>query len=99
MSKSTSRQSRRVERVWTRLHQAYGTRLFDTFGTKAPESWAEAIEDLTDEQISYGLRQVIREQVAHPPTLGQFTKACQDMPATKARTARACRSCCVRSAR
>lgn len=72
--------SRRAKRVWERLIQAYGSRVADSFGAEVPKPWQELIDNLTDAQIAYGLRQVIRESLAHPPTLGQFTKACNDMP-------------------
>jgi hypothetical protein len=74
----------RSERVWLRLVQAYGSRVADSYGPKMPKPWADAVDDLTDEQIAYGLRKVIRDTPIHPPTLGQFVAACADMPLAQA---------------
>jgi hypothetical protein len=49
-----------------------------------PEAWAEAIEELTDEQIAHGLKTVMRESPIHPPPLGQFVQACMNMPIAQA---------------
>ena len=73
----------RAKRVWQRLIQAYGSRVAESYGAEVPQPWCDAVEDFTDEQITYGLRHVIRESIVHPPTLGQFIKACQDMPLAK----------------
>lgn len=69
-----------AKRVWERLIQSYGSRMADSYGFEMPKSWADAIEDLTDQQITYGLRKVMRDTPIHPPTLGQFVAACVDMP-------------------
>lgn len=70
----------RADRVWDRLIESYGARVTDAFGKEIPESWSRTIENLTDQQIIHGLRQVQRDTPIHPPTLGQFNKACLDMP-------------------
>ena len=70
----------RGKRVWLRLIQVYGSRVAESYGEDIPKPWAEAVEDLTDEQISYGLRNVIKITPVHPPTLGQFVQACVNMP-------------------
>jgi hypothetical protein len=71
---------RRMTQVWKRLAQAYGARLADTHGTEMPDSWVEALDVFTDEQLAYGVRHVIRESVNHPPTLGLLLKGCAEMP-------------------
>lgn len=70
----------RSERVWKRLLQAYGARFTDSFGLKPSEPWIAAIEDLTNDQISFGIRACLRLEPVHPPTLGVFQKACVDIP-------------------
>jgi hypothetical protein len=70
----------RIERVWLRLMQAYGSRMADNYGPKAPKPWADAIDDLSNEQVAYGFRKITRDTPVHPPTLGQFVAACADMP-------------------
>lgn len=70
----------RSKRVWLRLIQAYGSRVGDSYGPDMPKAWVEAADDMTDEQIAYGLRKVVRDTPIHPPTLGQFVAACVDMP-------------------
>lgn len=75
----------RGKRVWLRLIQAYGSRVAETYGEDIPRPWVEALEDLTDEQIQYGLRNVIKITPIHPPTLGQFIQACVNMPVAQLR--------------
>ena len=72
--------SKRADRVWKRLIEAYGSRVAENYGKEIPKSWIDAIEDLSDEQVTYGLRKVIRESPIHPPALGQLVAACVDMP-------------------
>ncbi len=64
----------RSERVWKRLLQAYGARFTDSFGLKPSEPWIAAIEDLTNDQISFGIRACLRLEPVHPPTLGVFRR-------------------------
>lgn len=72
--------SKRADRVWKRLIEAYGSRVAENYGRDIPKSWVDAIEDLNDEQVTYGLRKVVRDSPIHPPALGQFEAACIDMP-------------------
>jgi hypothetical protein len=72
--------NKRGDRVWDRLIQSYGTRVAEAYGADMPKPWQDAIDDLTDEQIAYGIRAVIGITPIHPPTLGQFTQACSNMP-------------------
>lgn len=72
--------NKRADRVWRRLIEAYGSRVAENYGRDIPKSWSDAIEDLTDEQVIYGLRKVVRDTPIHPPSLGQFVAACVDMP-------------------
>ena len=71
---------KRAERVWLRLIQAYGSRVAESYGPTMPKIWTDAVEELSDDQIVYGLRKVVRDTPIHPPTLGQFVAACVDMP-------------------
>ena len=71
--------NKRADRVWERLIQSYGTRVAETYGTEMPKPWIDAVEDLSDEQIAYGLKAVTRESPVHPPTLGQFQQCCTSM--------------------
>lgn len=71
---------RRATKVWKRLVQSYGPRFVEAYGKDPNELWLAAIQDLSDEQIAHGIRQVQRDTPIHPPTLGQFAKACNDMP-------------------
>jgi hypothetical protein len=68
--------------VWRHLFQAYGSRLVESYGKDPPEAWQEAIDELTPEQIAFGTRKVIRESINHPPTLGAFIQACNELPVT-----------------
>lgn len=72
--------SKRADRVWKRLVESYGSRVAENYGRDVPKPWIDAVDDLTDEQIVYGLRKVMRESPIHPPALGQFVAACIDMP-------------------
>lgn len=72
--------NKRADRIWMRLIQAYGSRVADSYGEDMPSSWVDAVEDLADQQIDYGMRKVVRDTPIHPPTLGQFVAACIDMP-------------------
>lgn len=72
--------SKRADRVWKRLVESYGSRVAENYGREIPKPWIDAIEDLTDDQIVYGLRKVLRDTPIHPPSLGQFVAACIDMP-------------------
>ena len=64
--------NKRADRVWDRLIQCYGTRVAEAYGADTPKPWMDAIEDLTDEQIAFGLRNVIK--------ITQFVQACVNMP-------------------
>lgn len=75
-----SRSQARADRVWDRLIQSYGTRVAESFGVDVPDPWIAAIEDLSDEQIMYGLKAILRESPDHPPALGRFVHACANMP-------------------
>lgn len=72
--------NKRAERVWDRLIQSYGTRVTDMYGIAMPKPWVDAVDDLSDEQVAYGLRMVLRESPIHPPALGQFMQCCANMP-------------------
>lgn len=76
----------RGKRVWLRLIQAYGARMAESYGEDMPKPWSDAVEDLTDEQIAYGLRAVIGVSPVHPPTLGQFVQCCTNMPIAQNKT-------------
>lgn len=71
---------KRAQRIWLRLIQAYGSRVAESYGEDMPRPWSDAVADLTDEQVAYGLRKVTRDTPIHPPTLGQFVACCIDMP-------------------
>jgi len=60
--------------------QSYGTRVVEMYGLEMPKPWVDAVDDLSDEQIAYGLRAVTRESPVHPPALGQFVQCCVNMP-------------------
>jgi len=72
--------NRRAKLLWKRFTQTYGARFLEQFGKEPPEVWIEAVENLRDEQIAFGLRKLTREHVQHPPSLGAFQQACNDMP-------------------
>ncbi len=72
--------NKRADRVWKRLIEAYGSRVAENYGRDIPQSWVTAIADLTDEQIAYGLRKVMRDTPIHPPSQGQFVACCVDLP-------------------
>jgi hypothetical protein len=72
--------NKRADRIWVRFIQAYGSRVGDSYGEDMPPSWVDAVGELTDQQIDYGMRKVVRDTPIHPPTLGQFVAACVDMP-------------------
>lgn len=72
--------SKRADNLWKRLIQIYGSRVAENYGPKPPEMWLEAIDDLSNEQINFGLRKISRESPIHPPALGQFVNACNELP-------------------
>lgn len=72
--------NKRANRVWDRLIQSYGTRVAEMYGLEMPKPWVDAVDDLSDEQIAYGLKAVLRESPIHPPALGQFVQCCVNMP-------------------
>jgi hypothetical protein len=72
--------NRRAKLLWKRLTQTYGARFLEQFGKEPTDPWIEAVENLRDEQIAFGLRKITREHVQHPPSLGAFQQACNDMP-------------------
>lgn len=71
---------KRADRVWDRLMQSYGTRVAEMYGLDMPKPWIDAVDDLSDEQIAFGLKAVLRESPIHPPALGQFVQACSNLP-------------------
>lgn len=72
--------NKRADKIWLRLIQAYGSRVAESYGEDMPSSWVEAVDDISDSQIDYGMRKVVRDTPIYPPTLGQFVAACVDMP-------------------
>lgn len=70
----------RADKVWVRLIEMYGSRLAENYGRDVPRPWIDAVEELSDEQIAFGLKAVMRESPVHPPSLGQFCIACCNMP-------------------
>jgi hypothetical protein len=78
--------NKRAERVWDRLIQSYGTRVAEMYGVDMPKPWVDAVDELLDEQIAYGLKSVLRESPIHPPALGQFVQCCENMPAAQTKT-------------
>lgn len=75
---------KRADRVWDRLLQSYGTRVAEMYGIDMPKPWIDAVEELSDEQIGFGLKRVIQESPIHPPALGQFVQCCVNMPIAQA---------------
>ena len=73
-------ENRRAKQVWRRMTQIYGARFQEQFGKEPSNAWADAIEDMPDEKLSFGLRKITREHPIHPPPLGAFVQACNDMP-------------------
>ena len=70
----------RRERVWTRLTDSYGAKFVEAYGENPNDTWCQVIDDMSDDQIRYALRQVMRESPAFPPTLGQFEQAGRSLP-------------------
>ena len=54
------------------------------YGHEMPKPWVDAIDDLGDEQIAYGLKAVLKESPIHPPALGQLVQCCLNMPVAQA---------------
>jgi hypothetical protein len=80
MADRKTKSNKRADRVWDRLIQSYGTRVAEAYGADVPKPWCDAVDDLTDEQITYGLKAIVGVTPAHPPTLGQFVQCCSNMP-------------------
>jgi hypothetical protein len=76
----TKQIDQRARWVWKQLLQAYGSRLTESYGKDPPDSWQDAMGEMSQEQLNFGVRKVIRENVNHPPTLGAFLQACNDFP-------------------
>lgn len=74
----------RATKLWKRFTQSYGTRFTEAYGAKPTEAWIEAIDALTDEQIAYGTKAVMRESPIYPPALGQFVQTSANMPIAQA---------------
>jgi hypothetical protein len=72
--------NKRADRLWDRLIQSYGTRVAEAYGADIPKPWQDAVDDLTDEQIAYGIKAIVTITPVHPPTLGQFQQTCINMP-------------------
>lgn len=72
--------SPRAKRVWDRLHDWYGTRLTDTYGTVPPRDWCEVVDRTDNEQVQHALIAMRADYAAHPPTFPQFEKAFQPPP-------------------
>lgn len=71
---------KRADRVWDRLIQSYGTRVAEMYGVDMPKPWVDMVDDLSDEQVAYGLKAILRQSPIHPPALGEFLQCCVNMP-------------------
>lgn len=67
----------RAERTWSALAEIFGQTLLTNFGPEPPPLWRARIDELSDEQLATGLRELSRRDVAYAPTLGQFVSACR----------------------
>lgn len=70
----------RAWRVWERMAEFYGSRFAENYGDAPTKSWIDAIDLLTDAQITFGLKYVRLTTPDHPPTLGRFQRCCLDTP-------------------
>lgn len=50
----------------------YGARLSESYGKECPPSWADAVNDATNDDVKRALSLVRVKHVSHPPTLPEF---------------------------
>ena len=66
--------------VWVQLAEIYGKALYREYGSEPPMLWKKAIEQLSDDQIERGLKNLAEDALAFPANLGQFVEACVRIP-------------------
>jgi len=68
-----------MQRLWARLGDIFGTGFYSSFGdvdSTAMQTWKEALQPFTEEQIARGLKSCSDWQGNFTPTLPQFKELC-----------------------
>jgi hypothetical protein len=72
--------SKRAEKVWTALAEMFGNTFFMQFGESPPSVWLAQIEQLTDNDVRRGLKNIAESDSRFAPNLSQFVAACKRLP-------------------
>ena len=69
--------STRPDQVWLQLAYLFGNAHYREHGEKPNPAWVAAVENLTDEQIVAGMKNLAEQGLSFPANLSQFVAACK----------------------
>ena len=76
--------STRPDQVWLQLAYLFGNAHYREHGEKPNPAWVAAVENLTDEQIVAGMKNLAEQGLSFPANLSQFVAACTKVDASLA---------------
>jgi hypothetical protein len=62
----------RVDRLWKRLGQWYGSRFADVYGPEPSEDWRACVDEASNDDVVAVLAMIRQRHVTFPPTLPEF---------------------------
>lgn len=65
--------------MWERLLGLYGDSLLRKFGDEPPQEWVAGLTQVSDYQLSRGMRRLLFGGKAHAPSLPEFVKLCRSI--------------------
>ena len=73
---STSINEKHIERIWERMTMIFGHKWASSYGERDDGTWLVGLGELTLEQISHGLNEVLKSDMEWPPSLSKFRQMC-----------------------
>lgn len=67
----------KIKNLWARMSSVYGYRWKSAYGPKDDGTWLHALQGLTPEQLSRGVKRAIKKFQTWPPTLPEFRALCE----------------------
>jgi len=66
-----------IDRIWLRMKQSFGEKFIREFGEVPTKPWIGMVSSLSNEEIAYGLVEVVRIGKDWPPSVGGFRRLCK----------------------
>ena len=65
-----------INKLWVRMSQIYGHKWVSNYGSEPSKPWIDVVARLSNEQIAYGLQQIVKRLEKWPPDLIEFRQLC-----------------------